>query len=468
MIKTDICIIGAGSGGLSLAAGAAQLGVDVTLIEKGAMGGDCLNTGCVPSKALLAAARRAHLAQHSEKFGVKAKVEIDYDQVRTYVQAVIDKIAPHDSVERFESLGVRVIKGQAEFMSSTQIMVDGKVVEPKYTVIATGSQPIIPPIPGLEGTPFLTNETIFTHESFPKSLVVMGGGPIGLEMAQAFKRLGTEVTLVEGFKILGRDDPESVDVLKAMLSKEGIKLLEGHLVERVAHNGEGFVLHCKTDDGVIEVTGEQLLVAVGRKPTLEGLALDKAGVNSGPRGIETDDALRTNVKNIYALGDVNGKMAFTHAANLQAGILLQRLLFKLPVKFDISNVPWVTYTDPELAQFGASEAELKGDGVKYETVNVPLDANDRALCEGEAEGHLKLLVACGKVKGVTILAPHASDLLPLWLPILGRKLSFGQLSAMTFPYPSRGEWLKKAASTYFSPRFFSTPVKKLVKFLMKF
>lgn len=468
MIKTDICIIGGGSGGLSLAAGAAQLGVDVTLIEKGKMGGDCLNTGCVPSKALIAAARRIYQAGHSEKFGVNASVAVNFDQVRAHVQAVIDKIAVHDSAERFESLGVRVISEAAEFISPTQIKAGEHLIEPKYCVIATGSQPIVPPIPGLESTSYLTNETIFNHTTLPKSLVVMGGGPIGIEMAQAFRRLGAEVTVVEGLKILGHDDPETVSLLKQRLKKEGINLLEGHMVERVAQNQDGFLLHCQTEGGVIEVKGEQLLVAVGRKPSLEGLGLDKAGVAYSSKGIEVDDSLRTNVKNIYAIGDVNGKIAFTHAANLQASILLQRLCFKWPAKFKVSSVPWVTYTDPELAQSGALEAELKTAGIKYEVIHVPLDTNDRALCEGEAEGVTKLLIVNGKVKGVTILAPHASDLLPLWLPIIGGKLAFRHLSALTFPYPSRGEWLKKAASTYFSPRFFSSPVKMLVKFLMKF
>lgn len=468
MKNTDLCIIGGGSAGLSLAAGAAQLGVDVTLIEKGTMGGDCLNTGCVPSKALLAAAKRAYHAQHSEAFGLTAQVKIDYAAIRNYVQNVISTIAPHDSVERFESLGVKVIQDKAEFISPTEVKAGYHTIQAKYFVIAAGSHPFIPPIPGLLGTPFLTNETIFTHPTLPQSMLVMGGGPIGLEMAQAFNRLGTQVTVVEGLNILGRDDPETVGQLKKILETEGIKLLEGHLVERVTHSDKGFILDCLTAQGVIKLSGEQLLVAVGRKPNLENLGLEKASIIYTPRGIEVDKALRTNHKHIYAIGDINGKIAFTHAGNLQAGIVLQRLCFKLPVTFNIHDIPWVTYTDPELAQAGLSEAELKAQGIDYEVLQIPLNTNDRALCEGETNGVTKVLISKGNVKGVTLLAPQASDLLPLWLPMLNGKLSLADVSRLTFPYPSRGEWLKKTASTYYSPRFFSTATKSLVKFLMKF
>ncbi len=354
VIKCDICVIGAGSGGLSVAAGAAQLGSKTVLIERGKMGGDCLNTGCVPSKSLLTAARHFKAMSDGGRFGLSAQgLSVDFGKVHDHVHEVIAGIAPMDSVERFEGLGVTVIQDEARFVTRKAVEAGGKRIEARRFVIATGSRPALPPIPGLSETQHLTNETIFELTDLPDHLMIIGAGPIGMEMAQAFCRLGSRVTLLEGEKALARDDPELTGIVVDQLKADGVDIREGISIDEVAQAGDSIRISLGHD----EVTGSHLLVAAGRKPNVEDLNLDAAGVAFGRTGITVDKRLRTTNRKIFAIGDVvAGGLQFTHVAGYHAGIVIRNALFRVPAKADMSAVPWVTYTDPELAHVGLGEA----------------------------------------------------------------------------------------------------------------
>jgi pyruvate/2-oxoglutarate dehydrogenase complex dihydrolipoamide dehydrogenase (E3) component len=469
-VQADVCVIGAGSGGLTVAAGAALLGVRTVLIEKGRMGGDCLNYGCVPSKALLAAGHAAEAVRRAGRFGVGTTgPAIDGARVYARVREVIAAIAPNDSAERFEGLGATVIPAAARFVGPDAVEAGGRRVRARRFVVATGSSPAVPPVPGLGGTPFLTNETVFDLNAVPGHLVVVGGGPIGIEMAQAHRRLGARVTVLEMARILPRDEPELVEVLHALLRREGIDIREGVKVAAVERDGPGVAVTVEEADGSRRIEGTHLLVAAGRRPNVDGLGLEAAGVAFGPRGIQVDSRLRTTNRRIYAVGDVAGPFPFTHTAAYQAGIVIRNALFRWPAKVDYRAVPWVTYTAPELAQVGLTEAQARAAGHAVRVLRWSFAENDRAQAEGETEGQVKLVVdPRGRLLGAAILGAHAGELIQSLGLAVARRLKVGALAQAIVPYPTLGEVGKRAAGTFFAPKLFGERTKRLVRFLMRF
>ncbi len=466
-IETDICVIGAGSGGLSVAAGAAQMGAKVVLIEKHKMGGDCLNTGCVPSKSLLAAAHGAQTIRDSARFGVKGQVpEVDFQAVHDHVHGVIAAIAPNDSVERFEGLGVRVIKEPARFTGPDEVVAGEYRVRAKRFVVATGSRPAAPPIDGLAEVPYLTNETIFDLTVGPEHLIVVGGGPIGVELAQAHRRLGARVTLLEAFTILTNDDPEAADLVRRRLIADGLDLREGAKIRRIAPHGEGVEV---TLEGEESLVGSHLLVAAGRHANVEDLGLDAAGVTYTAKGIQVDDRLRSSNKKIYAVGDVAGGLQFTHLAGYHAGLVLRNVLFRLPAKVKGHAVPWVTYADPELAQVGLIEAAAReAHGQSLRVLTWPYEENDRALAERATEGFVKVMVGKrGRVLGATIVGRNAGELILPWVLAIDRGLKIGALASVIAPYPTFGEISKRVAGSYYTKSLFSERTRWIVRFLLR-
>ncbi len=466
-LKPDICVIGGGSGGLSVASGAAQMGAKVVLFEGGKMGGDCLNYGCVPSKALLAAAKAAHHAHGNPAMGVKgAAAQVDFGAVKDHVANVIAGIAPHDSPERFRSLGVTVIEDYASFTSPRQVEGGDIRVEAKYTVISTGSSAFIPPIPGLDGVPFHTNETIFADRTMPKHLIVIGGGPIGIEMAQAHRRLGSRVTLIEAApSIMIRDDAALVSILRARLIEEGIDIIEGAGVTGVS--GKAGAIDVAVE-GRAPVSGTQLLVAVGRRPNLDRLNLDAAKIEVARPGIVTDQRLRTSNRRVFAIGDAAGRQQFTHIAGYHAGIIIRNILFRLPAKIDDSAVPWVTYTDPELAHVGLTQAEAKSKGIAVTRVEAALADNDRCRAEARTEGMVVGLTdKKGRILGASILAPGAGEMIQPWILAISKGLKIGSVASYIAPYPTMGEASKRAAGSYFTPSLFSERTKRVVRSMLK-
>lgn len=463
----DICIIGAGSGGLVVAAVAARLGLDTVLIERARMGGECLNTGCVPSKALLAAAAVAESARHALDFGVRLGApEIDYAAAMAHVEQAIAAIAPNDSQERFEGLGARVIRAEARFVGRDEIEVAGERIRARRFVIATGSHPALPPIPGLDQVPFFTNETLWDNRRAPEHLIIIGGGAIGLEMAQAHRRLGAQVTVLEAAKIMPRDDQELVAVVRQQLLGEGIKIIEGVAIERIEKRGAGIALQLKGQAQMIEAS--HLLVAAGRRPTVDGLALDKAGVEVSRTGIVTDLHLRTANKRIYAVGDVAGRRQFTHAAADHAGIVIRHAIFHLPARVDDAKIPWCTYTDPELAQAGLTEQEARQKFGDIEIQRFPFHDNDRALTEKRGVGMVKLMIGRrGRILGVGIVGPHAGELIHPWCLAMAWGKRVGAWTGPVLPYPTLGEASKRAAVNHFASALQRPILRGLARFVVR-
>ncbi len=466
-IDADLCIVGAGSGGLSVAAGAAQMGANCVLVEKGKMGGDCLNTGCVPSKSLLAAGHAANAVSEAGRFGVKASPPgVDFAAVNAHVHAVIAGIAPHDSVERFEELGVTVLQEAGRFTGPRELRAGDTLVRARRFVIATGSSPLVPPIPGIDRVSYLTNETVFDLKEAPARLIVIGGGPVGLEMAQAHRRLGCEVAVVEALDILNMDDPELVDVVRRRLVGEGIVLHEGAKVTGVAPEGAAIRVTLERQGATTQIEGSHLLVAVGRAANVEGMGLAEAGVAHTPRGIEVDARLRTTNKKIFAIGDVAGGYKFTHVAGYHAGIVIRNALFRLPAKADHSAVPWVTFTAPELAQVGLSAAAADAAGMTPTIVRAPFAEIDRARTERTEEGLVKAVVgARGRVLGASIVGAHAGELILPWVLAVQGKLRVKDLASVIAPYPTLSEATKRAAGGYFTPSLFSRRTRAMVRAL---
>jgi pyruvate/2-oxoglutarate dehydrogenase complex dihydrolipoamide dehydrogenase (E3) component len=465
-IECDLCIIGAGSGGLSVAAGAAQMGASVVLIEGHEMGGDCLNYGCVPSKALIAAGKHAQAMQDGAAFGITpVNPQIDYAAAKDHVARAIATIAPHDSQERFEGFGIRVIRDWARFTSPRELVAGDATVRARRFVIATGSGPFVPPIPGLTDVPYHTNETIFALRERPEHLIVIGGGPIGMEMAQAHKRLGCKVTVIEAQKAMGKDDPELAAILLDRLRGEGIEVLEETAAERV--DAEGDRITVRTSGGA--VSGTHLLVAVGRRVNLDRLELDAAGVAHTPKGVTVDAGLRSSNRRIYAIGDAAGGMQFTHVAGYHAGVVIRSILFGLPAKARTDHIPWVTYCDPELAQVGLTEAQArKAHGARLEVVRFAYDQNDRAVAEGKTTGLIKVMLVKGRPVGASIVGAQAGELIALWALVIANRLKMSAVANMVAPYPTLGEIGKRAAGAYFSPRLFENEtVKRVVRLVQR-
>jgi pyruvate/2-oxoglutarate dehydrogenase complex dihydrolipoamide dehydrogenase (E3) component len=465
-IETDLCIIGAGSGGLSVAAGAAQMGARVVLIEAGLMGGDCLNYGCVPSKALIAAGKAAHAQATSGRFGVaEVAPQVDYAAAKDHVRRVIETIAPVDSQERFEGMGVRVIRVRARFVSPVEVEAGGTRIRARRFVVATGSRPFVPPIPGLDGVPYLTNETIFDLRERPDHLIVIGGGPIGMELAQAHVRLGSRVTVIEAAKALGRDDPEMAAIVLDRLREEGVEIVEGSGVTEVRGTEAGLDVVA----GGRSHAGSHLLVAVGRAANVEDLGLEAAGVDYDRRGLKVGDDLRTTNRRVYAVGDVAGRLQFTHVAGYHAGIVVRPILFGLPAKARQDHIPWATYTDPELAHVGLTEAEAREThGGRLTVARFEYAENDRAQTELKTTGLIKVMVVGGKPVGASIAGAQAGELIGLWSLAIANGLKMQAVTSMVAPYPTLAEINKRVAGAYFSPKLFDNPgVKRVVRLVQR-
>ncbi len=470
-LTPDLCVIGAGSGGLSVAAAAAALGVPVVLIEKAKMGGDCLNTGCVPSKALIAAGKRAEVFRSSTAFGIKAaRPSIEFFQVNDHVNDVIGRIAPNDSKERFTGLGVKVIEGEACFKDAATVTVgDAYEIKARRFVIATGSSPAVPPIPGLDQTPYLTNETVFEARERPKHLVIVGGGPIGLELAQAFRRLGSDVTVLEAAQPLAKEDPECSAVVLDRLAREGVTVRSHVKVARVKRVRSKVEVVLESGQGEEIIEASDLLIATGRRPSFEGLGLDAAGIAHDGSGIRIDKRLRTTNKNVYAIGDVTGGAQFTHAANYHAGLVIRHALFRLPVKIDPNVIPRVTFTEPELAHVGLLEVDARRLHKTIRVLRWPFHENDRAQAERETSGFIKVITdKRGKVLGATIVGASAGELITTWTLAIGQGLNIRAFAGIVVPYPTLSEVSKRVAISFFTPRLGSPWVRRILGFLQRF
>ena len=456
MLRPDLCVIGAGSGGLTVAAAARAFGASVVLVERAKMGGDCLNHGCIPSKALIAAARHAEAVRRGPRFGVHAGApEVDFAQVRAHVRSVIDGLAPHDSVERFEGLGVEVIKAEARFVGPRAVEAGGRTIRARRFVIATGSRPAVPPIRGLDGVPYLTNETIFEFTERPGHLLVVGGGPVGMELAQAYRRLGSDVTVIEMQAPLGRDDPELTAVALKHIAAEGVKVLGRTRVEAVSSSTEGVTLTVREEDGdrssERQIAGSHLLLAIGRVPNVESLDPAKAGIRHDRRGITVDSGLRTSNRRVYAIGDVSGDLRFTHVANYHAGLVVRNALFGLPVTVNHEIIPWATYTDPEIAQVGLTEhAARQRFGDKIKVVRWSFAENDRARTARSTEGLVKLIAdKKGRILGAGIVGPEAGELIALFAFAVANRLKASHLTAFVAPYPTLAEIARRVGIEFY-------------------
>jgi pyruvate/2-oxoglutarate dehydrogenase complex dihydrolipoamide dehydrogenase (E3) component len=469
-LQPDICVIGAGSGGLSVAAAAAAFGVSVVLVEKNKMGGECLNTGCVPSKALIAAGKRAHALADARAFGVSAgPTEIDFAKVHHHVHDVIAAIAPNDSKERFNGLGVRVIAGAARFKDRNTVVVgDGIEIAARRFVIATGSSPALPPIAGLEAVPYLTNETVFDLTARPEHLIVIGAGAIGLELAQAFRRLGAAVTVLEAGEPLAREDGECAAIVLDALAREGVIVRSNVAVARVEGAGAKIKV-VLAGDGEEAIEGSHLLIATGRRANTDGLALEQARIACDRNGIVVNKRLKTTNRHVYAIGDVAGRGQFTHLANYHAGLVIRNALFRLPVKVNADLVPRVTFTDPELAHVGLTEAEARSRGLTIRLLRWPYHENDRAQAERETAGHIKVVTdGRGKIRGATIVGAGAGELITTWTLAIDRGLPIRALAGIIVPYPTLAEIGKRAAITYFTASLTNVWVRRIIALLRRF
>jgi pyruvate/2-oxoglutarate dehydrogenase complex dihydrolipoamide dehydrogenase (E3) component len=467
-LRPDICVIGAGAGGLVVASGAAMMGARVVLVERGEMGGDCLNYGCVPSKALIAAADSVVAGRESARFGVTYRApEIDFAQTIAHVRGVIEGIAPTDSVERFEGMGIKVIREHGRFTGPGELVAGDYAVRARRFVIATGSSPLVPPIDGLGAVPYMTNETVFANQSCPRHLLVVGGGPIGLELAQAHRRLGAQVTVVEMSRFLPRDDEEAADVVVARLRTEGVELLSGAQVKAVSASNGDIQLTIEKDGATSQIVGSHLLLAAGRTPNLD-LGLEAAGVEYTRRGVNVDARLRTTNRKVFAVGDVAGGAQFTHVASFHAGVVLRNILFRLPARTTKQVIPWVTYTDPELAHVGMTERDARAAYGRVSIVRWPLAENDRARAQGDLDGLIKVVsTPKGRILGAQIVGRNAGDLILPWVMAVGQKQKLGAMAGLMAPYPTFSELGKRAAGTFFAPALSSTRVKAVVRLLAR-
>jgi pyruvate/2-oxoglutarate dehydrogenase complex dihydrolipoamide dehydrogenase (E3) component len=476
LLRPDICVIGAGAGGLSVAAAAAAFGVSVVLVEKGKMGGDCLNSGCVPSKSLIAAAKHARAIAQAEGFGLSAPPpDVDFAAVHKHVHEVIAAIAPNDAKERFTGLGVKVIEGSARFKNRRTVTVgDGPEIRARRFVIASGSSPAVPPIPGLEATPYLTNETVFDLTTRPEHLVIVGAGPVGLELAQAFRRLGAAVTVLEAQEPLAREDPECAQVVLGQLAREGVILRSAIEVVRVEAKETGIAIVVRDrspdDDAGDEQTIEasHLLIATGRTPSTADLGLEQARVRYGRDGIHVDEELKTSNKRVYAVGDVIGDAQFTHVANYHAGLVIRNVLFRQGAKVNGDVIPRVTFTDPELAHVGLTEAQARERKMKIHLLRWPYHENDRAQAERSTIGHIKVVTSTkGIILGATIVGASAGELITAWTLAVTQGMNIKAIAGMVVPYPTLAEIGKRAAITYFTPTLTSSWVRRIVDLLRR-
>jgi len=471
ILKPDLCVIGGGSAGLTVAAAARAFGASVVLIEKGAMGGDCLNTGCVPSKALIAAAHHAHAGRQAAAFGVSFEApRINFGRVNEHVQGVIAEIAPHDSVERYEALGAVVIEAPARFVDKRSVEAGGRTIRARRFVIAAGSHAAVAPIPGIESVPYLTNETIFTLTRKPQHLIIVGGGPIGMELAQAHVRLGCEVTVVEMQTPLGKDDPELTAFALRALARDGVRILADTQVEGVEPKGQGIAVRIKRAGESEVLSGSHLLLATGRVPNIEGLGLDAAGIQSDRRGIAVNSALRTSNRRVYAIGDiVAGGLQFTHVASYHASLVVRSALFGLPAREKRTIIPWATYTDPEIANVGLNEAAARAaHGEKFRILRWSFADNDRARTERQAEGLIKLITdRRGRILGCGIAGPHAGELISLFAYAVANGMKVGSLLKFIPPYPTLAEVARRVGVEYYREQLENPWVGRWLSFIRR-
>jgi pyruvate/2-oxoglutarate dehydrogenase complex dihydrolipoamide dehydrogenase (E3) component len=457
-LKPDLCIIGAGSAGLSVASIAVSMGASVVLVEKHRMGGDCLNVGCVPSKALLAAAYRAHELRQAGRFGIGTGEgpSVDFSRVREHVREVVSTIAPMDSIERYTAMGVQVIQGEASFTDAQTVSAGGRLIKARRFVIASGSKPALPSIPGLDQVPYLTNETIFDLAEKPGHLIVIGGGATGVELAQAYRRLGSAVTLIEaGERLLNGEDPEMTAVVKRALRAEGVEVRTGRAIDRIERreNSQVSILLAAGGDGI---NGTHVLIATGRQAVTDGLDLDAAGIKTDPSGIRVNQRLKTTNSRVYAIGDcasgpkIGGR--FTHVANHHAGLVIRNALFALPVKAGDTPIPRVVYTDPELAAVGRTEDEARAEHKSIKILRWSFADNDRARAERATTGHVKAIVTPrGRILGCTIVGPRAGELIMPWVLAMTHGLKVSDLAGVVYPYPSLSEVTKSTAVEFLKP-----------------
>jgi len=469
----DMAVIGGGAAGLTVAAGSAQLGAKTLLVEKEPrLGGDCLHYGCVPSKTLIRSAHVYHQMRNAERYGLPrvSVPPVDFRQVAARIQAVIDTIQKHDSEERFCSLGAKVLFGEPTFIDEHAIDLDGQRISARHFVIATGSSPSAPPIPGLAETGCLTNKDIFSLDELPGSLLVLGAGPIAVEMAQAFGRLGSEVTIIQrSGQIMSKEDKDMADAVQAVLEGEGVTVVTGAAILKAGtQNGSKYV-QAEVGGERKTFTAHEILAALGRKPNSGALNLGNAGVETDKKGyVSVDDRLRTSQKHIFAAGDALGSHQFTHAAGYEGSIVVSNAVFKLPRKADYTWLPWCTYCQPELASIGLNEKRAQAADVQYEAITEEFSGNDRALAEGEARGYLKLLLAKGKPVGVQIFGPHAGDLLGEWAAVAAGGVSLSKLAGSIHAYPTMAEINKRVAGNYVGAKIFSERVQKALGFLFNY
>jgi pyruvate/2-oxoglutarate dehydrogenase complex dihydrolipoamide dehydrogenase (E3) component len=474
-LKPDLCVIGAGAAGLSMTAIARAFGASVVLIEKGMMGGECLNRGCVPSKALLATGAAAQTFRDAGPFGIAtAQPRVDFAKVMRHVQGVVDAIAPNDSVARYTAMGATVIQAPARFVDGRIVVAGETTIRARRVVLATGSRPRIPGIPGLSDVPHFTTDTIFGLAKRPTRLVILGGGAAGIELAQAFRRLGSEVLVVEPERALSREDPELAAVVLTRLRREGVEIREGVSVERVEPWRDGARVHLPAAGGETEaIEASHLLVVTGREPAVDGLDLDAAGITHDPRGILVDAGLTTTNKRVYAIGDCAGGpfagLKQTHVANYHAGVVARRVLFKLSAKVDYAGVPSVVYTDPEIASVGLREEGARDAHRKIRVLRWPFSENDRAQAEHATEGHVKVITDdAGKVLGASIVGRGAGDLIVPWTMAVREGLDVASFRDLVMPYPTLSEASKRAAVSFYQGAAEGGLVRTLLKALRIF
>jgi len=471
MAKTthDIIIIGGGSAGLTAAAGCAQLGMRTALVEKAHMGGDCLYHGCVPSKSLLRTASVYAEARRFPDFGLPeiSKLPVpNASEVLGRVRRVIESIAPHDSPERFEKLGVEVILEQSRFISDEEVELEsGRTLSARKFIVSTGSSPAVPPIPGLEEAGYITNLEVFSLEQFPAKLIILGAGPIGVEMAQAFSRLGSEVSIVDmAPHVLPREDEDMASYVEQALRSDGVTLELGAQIVGLQRTGKKKQVTIRSGEEERNLQGDEILVALGRRGNTADLALETAGVEVKRSFIEVDARLRSSNPQILAAGDVNGNFLFTHVAGAEGSFLVRSLALHLPGKMDYSKVPWCTYGDPELASVGYNEQRAQQAGIDYRTVHTGFEEVDRARAEGNEEGGIKILLdKKERIIGTQIAGAHAGELLPSAILAIQNRWKLGSLLGPIFPYPTMAEVYKRAAGNYLSPKLFNPRVRGILK-----
>jgi pyruvate/2-oxoglutarate dehydrogenase complex dihydrolipoamide dehydrogenase (E3) component len=462
--RYNLVVIGAGTAGLVSAAGAAALGAKVALVERELMGGDCLNLGCVPSKALLRAARAAAQVRHADRFGVRVPpdVHVDFPAIMERVRRLRAHISPHDSAARFRDLGVDVYFGQARFAGPDSVTVEGKTLRFAKAVIATGARARRPDVPGLADAGFLTNETVFTLTRLPPRLAVLGAGPIGCELSQAFARFGARVHLLgHGGGVLPREDRDAAGHVEQALRRDGIQMVLDCQIVRVEKRAAEKVIHFRCGDDQRELVVDEILVGAGRAPNVDGLDLEAAGVEYDPReGVRVNDRLRTTNRRVYAAGDICSRYKFTHAADAMARVVLRNALFLGRARASALTIPWCTYTDPEIAHVGLHEHEARAQGIEVQTFQQELAEVDRAVLDGEPEGFLKVHVRKGgdRIVGATLVAAHAGEMISeITLAMVGG-LGLRTLAETIHPYPTQAEVIKQAADAYNRTRL--TPLVK--------